>query len=207
MHHPRFATTDFQASSSFHRARQMSVHRHSTWTLVLHWSTVAALIISVACVLLRDVTEAQKLRILLLDAHRQFGLFVLLALGLRLAQRLSGGMLQHREPSKVVRFAAHAAHLAMYVMLFVLPLLGLMANSARGMGVNFLGLVPMPHLVSSDPDVADTLVDYHVWAAWGMLALVVAHIAAALWHHMVRRDGVLVAMLPMLKRRRRYIPR
>jgi cytochrome b561 len=65
--------------------------------------------------------------------------------------------------------------------------------------ISLLGL-PLPNLVQADSDLADTLTDYHVWAAWGMLALVVAHAAAAWWHHAVRRDGVLTAMLPSVRR-------
>jgi cytochrome b561 len=57
--------------------------------------------------------------------------------------------------------------------------------------------------VADDPDLADVLTDWHAWAAWGLLALLAAHIAAALWHHWVRRDGVLAAMLPLLRQRSR----
>jgi hypothetical protein len=59
------------------------------------------------------------------------------------------------------------------------------------------GAVPMPSLVAPDPDVADALVDFHAWGAWALFALVGAHAGAALWHHFVRRDGVLAAMLPI----------
>jgi cytochrome b561 len=59
-----------------------------------------------------------------------------------------------------------------------------------------MGVIPLPALVEADSDLADNLTDAHVMLAWSMLALIVMHIAAALWHHYVRRDGVLIAMLP-----------
>ena len=58
------------------------------------------------------------------------------------------------------------------------------------------GFIPLPDLVAADSDLADTLSDYHIWAAWVLLSLLVPHVLAALWHHYIRRDGVLTAMLP-----------
>jgi cytochrome b561 len=101
----------------------------------------------------------------------------------------------------LLRAAAQLAHLALYAMLLTLPILGLAVCNAHGVDVSVFGLFQLPSLVAADPDLADELTDYHVWAAWGLLALVSAHVVAALWHHAVRRDGVLVAMLPALKRR------
>ena len=75
-------------------------------------------------------------------------------------------------------------------------------TNAHGVALTFLGSVPLPKLLPADSELADTLTDYHVWLAWGLLALVMAHAAAAIWHHFGRRDGVLRAMLPKVAGRR-----
>lgn len=95
-----------------------------------------------------------------------------------------------------LRLAADATHGLLYALLFALPLLGLALSGARGNPVTLFGLGPLPALLQRDLDLADVLADYHVWAAWALLALVSLHALAALWHHFVHRDPVLTAMLP-----------
>jgi cytochrome b561 len=90
----------------------------------------------------------------------------------------------------------------MYGALLALPVLGWATTNAHGVTLKLFGVVPLPRVAIEDPDLADTLSDYHVWAAWALLALVVLHVAAACWHHFVRRDGVLPAMAPWASRRR-----
>ena len=77
-----------------------------------------------------------------------------------------------------------------------LPVVGWVLTSAHGISLNLFGVVHLPQLVAADSELADTLSDYHVWLSWVLLALVVMHVGAALWHHFVRRDAVLKAMLP-----------
>ena len=95
-----------------------------------------------------------------------------------------------------LRRTAGVAHGLLFGLLIALPLLGWALSSAHGITVALLGAVPLPKLVTPDSELADTLSDYHVWLAWGLLVLVGMHVAAAAWHHFVRRDAVLRAMLP-----------
>jgi cytochrome b561 len=159
--------------------------------------TVVAIVAAVAVMFVRDATEDQAWRQVLLEAHRQLGLLVLIGAGVRIAIRLGKGLTDHApDMAALGRWAAKAAHLLMYGVLVALPLLGWAVTSAHGIALTFLGSVPLPKLLSPDSELADTLTDYHVWLAWSLLALVVAHVAAAVWHHFVRRDQVLRAMMP-----------
>ena len=176
--------------------------RHSTWTVALHWSSVVAIVVSVACGLAREVVENDQYRVTLLDIHRQAGLFVLLALALRLTVRFTAGMANHAgDLPPAVRLLALLSHLALYVALLLLPLLGMAVSNAHAVEVKLFGLFGLPSLVEADPDLADILTDFHVWGAWLLLVLVTMHVSAACWHHWVRRDAVLAAMLPFCKRR------
>jgi len=186
-----------------HRTRSKGLNRHSALTLVLHWSTVLAVIVAAASGLAREWVENQPLRILLLQAHEQAGLFVLAALVLRLLNRVVLGFANHAGALPVLmRWAAQLAHLGMYLLLAVLPVLGWVVCSAKAMDLSLFGLVRLPALVQDDPDLAELMIDRHVFAAWTLLTLVVLHVAAAWWHHAARRDGVLVAMLPWRRLRR-----
>jgi cytochrome b561 len=176
--------------------------RQSTATLVLHWSTVLAIVIGVAAVLWREGVEDDALRALLLSVHRQAGNFVMLALVCRLATRFGlGGLVDNAGHLPLaLKWGAHLSHAALYLLLFSLPVLGIAASNAHAVTIWMFGLVRVPALVQADPDLADALTDYHLWASWALLGLVVLHISAALWHHLVRNDGVLVGMMPWLRR-------
>jgi cytochrome b561 len=173
------------------------VGKHPALTIALHWGTFAAIVIAVAAMFARDAIEDKFWRVVLLNVHRQLGLLVLVALGLRLAVRLRHGMRNHAgDMSRWVRWAAQGAHVGLYGLLFALPVGGWALTSAHGIPLALLGVIHLPSLVGADSDLADNLGDYHIWLAWGLLAVVGLHAAAALWHHFVRRDDVLRAMLP-----------
>jgi len=175
--------------------------------VALHWGTVAAILVSVGAMFLRDAIEDTAGRQVLLQIHRQLGLAVLIVVGLRILVRLTRGLADHSAGmSTVMRLAAQGAHILLYSLLVALPLVGWALTSAHGISLNFLGVVHLPQLMAADSELADTLSDYHIWLSWVLLAFVSMHAAAALWHHFVRRDAVLAAMLPgragMMPRRR-----
>lgn len=180
------------------RLSRATASRHAPATIILHWSTVVALVMAVAAIYLRDFTEDKTIRLFLLEGHRQLGLLVMICVPLRIAIRYVLGFAnQTAGMAALLRWVAAMTHLALYAALIALPLVGWAATSAKGIKLWLFGFVPMPGLVAPDPDVADALVDFHTWGAWALFALVTAHAGAALWHHVVRRDGVLAAMLPI----------
>jgi cytochrome b561 len=176
--------------------------KHPALTMALHWGTALALVVAVGAMFLRDATENDTWRLVLLQVHRQLGLLVLAVALWRIGRRFTSRLVQHAlDMTAVTRMAATACHIFLYTMLLSLPLVGWAMTSAHGIRLSFLGIVQLPMLASADSEFADTLSDYHIWLAWGLLALVSAHAAAALWHHFVRRDSVLGAMLPTRLRR------
>jgi cytochrome b561 len=178
--------------------------RHPALTRALHWGTALALVAAVGAMFLRDATENDTWRLVLLQVHRQLGLLVLAVVLWRVVRRFTSPLAQHAPDMTVVlRWAATACHIVLYTLLLALPLVGWAMTSAHGIRLALLGLVPLPMLTGADSEWADTLGDYHVWLAWGLLALAGAHAVAALWHHFVRRDPVLLSMLPARRPRPR----
>lgn len=181
--------------------------KHPMLIVALHWGTVAAILASVGAMFLRDAIEDTAGRQVLLQIHRQLGLAVLIVVGVRILVRLTRSLADHSAGmSAVMRLAVRGAHILLYCLLVSLPLVGWALTSAHGISLNVLGVVHLPQLVAADSELADTLSDYHIWLSWVLLVLVSIHAAAALWHHFVRRDAVLSAMLPgragMMPRRR-----
>lgn len=168
--------------------------------VALHWLTVLCVIAAVTFILTRDQVDGKAVRQWLLEGHRHFGLFVLMLFLARVVIRIRLGKLPHdNQLPRVAHVLAGLTHIALYALLLTLPLLGWALSNAEGKPVHLFGLT-LPALVSADEDLADTLQAWHLNAAWVLLGLVSLHVAAALWHHFVLRDGVLQRMLP--KRRR-----
>ena len=160
---------------------------------LLHWGmsvmVLAMLFVGVGMV------ASMTLRPMLLDLHRPLGIAILLLAVARLANRLL-----HRPPplpADLPRWqaaAAHASHRALYALLFAMPLIGWAMVSAAGNPVVLWSGVALPPIAPHDPTVYTVLRTAHGWLALALFATVLAHLAAALYHAWVRRDGVFEAM-------------
>lgn len=173
-----------------------SVARRPRSLVALHWLTVFCLIVAAALILAREEIDGRALRQWLLEGHRHFGLFVLGLFLARVAMRLRLGRLpSEKSMPGYQRFTAAATHFAMYALLLIQPLLGWALSNAEDKPVHLFGMT-LPALVAADEDWGDRLQTWHADVAWLLLALVLLHVGAAFWHHFVRRDDVLRAMLP-----------
>lgn len=178
------------------------VVRHSPWIIWLHWGTTLAIVVAVAAIYLREATEDQWWRQMFLSLHRQMGLLVLVGLLLRLAARYSVKMADHlADLHQLLRLGARLLQLGLYSLLVIVPVLGWAATNAHAINLNLFGLIPLPNLVAANTDLADTLDDFHKWSSWALGALVLEHTLAALFHHFIRKDQVLAAMLPARRAR------
>jgi cytochrome b561 len=174
-----------------------ATERHPVLVRAFHWASATIIVACAAVVLSREVIEHQPTRQVLIELHRQLGLLVLLCLLGRLITRLRIGMADHsRGAGKIARLAATLAHGAMYGAIACITLLGWALTNAHAGHLRLLEIVPLPNLARADSDLADTLSDWHIFAAWTLLGLIVLHVSAALWHHFRLRDPVLTAMLP-----------
>ena len=177
--------------------------KHPTPLMLLHWGTLLAIVVAVAMVLLREVIDEKAVRKTLLGIHQNAGLFVLLFVFGRIIVRMRYRQLVTAiQLPPLLRLAASATHLALYGLLLALPILGILLANSHGRPVNFLGLFDLPLLIGKNADLGDSLELWHFRAAVTLGAVVAMHAAAALWHHFVRRDGVLLAMLPATSQNR-----
>jgi cytochrome b561 len=169
-------------------------------TIFLHWATLLLILLSAAAIFGRELVDDKAVQGMLMNLHRQAGLLVFILLFLRIMERAfpMNPRVDHGLPF-FLRLMALASHGFIYLLLASLPLMGWALSNARGVDVALLGWVPLPRLVNTDPDLADTLADIHEWAAWALYAVVAVHAGAALWHHYGRKDQVLRTMLPQRK--------
>ena len=91
---------------------------------------------------------------------------------------------------------AHITHWTLYVLIIVTPISGWIYSSSTGFQTVYLGLVPLPDLLAKDPTLKAPLKLLHLSLNYTMAALVAMHVLAALKHHLIDRDSVLLRMLP-----------
>jgi len=133
--------------------------------------------------------------------HRSCGITILGLTLLRLVLRRCGTIppLPADMPA-LQRRAARATAAAFYALLIAQPLLGLAASMLHGDRILVFGGVLVPNLLSPDRPLARQVFHLHGLAATLLLVLIGLHVAAALFHHVIRRDEVLSSMLPAMRR-------
>lgn len=174
---------------------------YTSTAIALHW-LIAALIVG-AFALGWTMTRIpgitpDKLRFY--SWHKWIGVTVLALALLRIVWRAT-----HRAPplpagmSAWQRGAAHAVHVALYLLMIAIPVSGYLYSSAANVPVVYLGLVPLPTVIGPDPVLKAWFKAIHIALDYGLFALVAGHAAAAVKHHWIDRDGLLGRMLPFLK--------
>jgi cytochrome b561 len=173
--------------------------RYHLVAIALHWVLGLALIGLFAVGLYMTGLPFSPERLKLYNWHKWAGVVLLSLSFLRLMWRLT-----HRPPALPLaveiampawqRIAHHATHLGLYALFFAVPLLGWAYSSAAGFSIVLFGLWPLPDFVPVSESLADVLKPLHQWAAYGMAALVVLHVAGALKHQLIDRDGLLRRM-------------
>jgi len=178
-----------------HQAAPAAARWHPA-SIGLHWLLALMILGSLAVGLTMTGLPFSPLRLKLYNWHKWAGVAILALSALRLLWRLT-----HRPPADVPmpawqRRAAHLAHVALYGLFFAVPLAGWAYSSAAGFPVVFFGVLPLPDFVGPDRDLSEVLKAVHRALAYALAAVVVVHVAAALKHHFIDRDGLLLRMMP-----------
>lgn len=173
----------------------MRYTRTARW---LHWLTVAALL-AVGTLGLwigwaPPDDEALKLR--LYNIHESIGILLLPLTLFRLYWRWRHPPPPDLPQPALLHLAAHANHIAFYVLLLTMPVVGFLATNAWGFPLRIFGLLPVPSPLGRHEALAPILTSVHGWMALALGLLVLAHAGAALvWHGVIRQDGLLRRMV------------
>jgi cytochrome b561 len=163
---------------------------------VLHWITalIIALMIPLGVIIGND--WGGPLQDLLYGLHESIGTLLIPLILARLVYRLANPPLPLPDDiAALQQFAAHATHVGLYALLVAQPLVGWIATSASGAPITVLGLFVLPPIAPENHAFSEQLFALHGWIGFAIAALVAAHIAAALYHHVVRKDRVLMRMI------------
>lgn len=185
---------DFSAVTDL-SSRPVSSASYDAISRGLHWCMAALIVAAFALGLTVDVFP-KSWEHAVVETHKVIGIAILLLLLIRFGWRLTHRAPASQESSAALALAARAGHAALYVVMLIVPIIGLVYAIRRGQGFDF-GLFTLPALQAAEPrDVTRPIREWHEWAAYALIALAGLHALAALWHHFIRRDDTLRRMLP-----------
>jgi cytochrome b561 len=178
----------------------MTPARFTPLQRALHW-IMALCILGTLFIGVHMVSTIRPTYLTLIAIHKPLGI-VILALGLiRLGVRLrSGAPPLPRDLPAPMKLAAQLSHVALYALMIGLPLIGWAMLSAGGYPVTLWDGFSLPPIAPQSDGLHTILRVAHVSLALLLFAVILLHVAAALFHALVRRDGVFEAMAGTLTR-------
>jgi cytochrome b561 len=169
----------------------------------LHWLTLLLIAAIFVLAFSIDFATSREQAVALTQLHRSFGVTVwAVTLGRLVWRQFARFPNLPADMPQAMRFAAQWSEYALYALLLIQPILGLLQTNARGDRVDLFFLGQLPALIGKDRPLAKQLLEVHETVGLVLLGLIALHAAAALYHHFWRRDDTLEAMLPQGMRRR-----
>ncbi|MEO7578344.1 MAG: cytochrome b [Massilia sp.] len=163
----------------------------------LHWLIVLLVAIQFVTAFLLPHIGRNTPPSTVINLHFSFGILILVVMAVRLVHRLRHPVpLEARDARPAERFLAKTTHRLFYLILLVGPFLGWASASSHKLPVTLFGILPLPPIAQAGAGWANEAGDIHSTAMWAILWLIGLHAAAAIYHHVIRRDGTLRRMLP-----------
>jgi cytochrome b561 len=164
---------------------------------LLHWLVAIRVLTTAPVAIVMTRVGKGPTQDILYNFHKSLGVLILILMILRLINRLAVGALSADPAIEYWQKAVSSfVHASLYVLLLAMPIVGYIANSAYGAPTPFFGLFNLPPIVGKDEALATQLFTIHRWTGWLVIALVLMHVGAALYHQFIRQDSVLKRMLP-----------
>jgi|SRR5262245_3905039 len=163
---------------------------------VLHWLTAVLVLIQIPLGIAIVNVELGAWKDTLYNGHKSIGAILIPIVLVRLIWRLTHPPLPlPADIPPAQRFAAEAVHWTLYTLLIVQGLVGWIATSAYPAPIPVFGLFELPSIWGENRALAEKLYVVHRVIGIALAVLLVGHIGAALQHHFLRRDRVLMRMI------------
>jgi cytochrome b561 len=169
---------------------------------LLHW-LMAVCIVAMLFIGVGMVSTVMPKYLTLVSIHKPLGIAILVLALIRLAVRLrSGAPPLPADLPAPMKLGAQLSHYALYLLMIGMPLIGWAMLSSAAYPVVLFGGVHLPWILPQSDRLHALLWDAHFYLAFAFFALILLHFAAALFHALVRRDGVFASMAPVSSPRR-----
>jgi cytochrome b561 len=176
--------------------------KYSGLAIFFHWMTALGIFICFPLGLYMADLKLSPTKLQLISYHKWLGVTIFGVLVLRIIWRAFNKPPElPAETPKWQTQMAHLTHLALYALMIAIPLTGWLMSSAKGFTTVYLGLWPLPDLLSKDKELGDLLKETHQLLNYALLVLVTLHIAAAVKHQLFDRDHLMSRMLPSCRKK------
>ena len=172
--------------------------RYTSGAIFFHWAmALLILFVAVSGLLFDDIPK--NIKPWLVNLHAIAGTAILALLIARIWWRI-----KHRPPpdtasmGRLNRQLSSLGHYALYGLMAIVPVLGLVTLFYRGLGMDF-GWFQVGPLLERTPAISRPAGDLHQLTAYALILLALGHIAMAFWHQYVTKDGLLLRMMPATK--------
>jgi cytochrome b561 len=169
---------------------------YSVSARALHWLTAVLVLIMIPLGFVIAHEWGGPYQERLYDLHKSIGALILPLVLVRLLYRL--GHPPAPLPADIpasMQLVAHATHWVLYALLIAQPLIGWIGTSAYPAPMPVFGLFNLPPIWGDDRALSEQLFVVHRWLGIGIAIVVSMHIGGALFHHLVRKDRVLMRMI------------
>lgn len=164
-------------------------------TRLLHWAMAIAIVAMFALGLwMRELDYYSPYYQIAPDLHKSIGILLFVILAFRLLWRLVNPEPNVSELTPLERLASKIVHWGFYPLLFALMIAGYFISTADGRAITVFGLFDVPALVT-EKGLERIAGQIHYYLAFLTIGIASLHAAAALYHHFMKRDGVLLRML------------
>jgi cytochrome b561 len=161
---------------------------------LLHW-LMAVCILAMLFIGIGMISTVTPKYLTLFSIHKPLGITILILAVIRLVLRFRyGAPPLPRDLPEPIKLGAHLSHYGLYALMFAMPLIGWGLLSTGAYPIVLFPGFRLPPILPQSESLHSLLWSAHYYLAFAFFALILAHVAAALFHALVRRDGVFEAM-------------
>ncbi|MBU6234543.1 MAG: cytochrome b [Alphaproteobacteria bacterium] len=172
-----------------------TILKYTAPSRLLHW--LMALLIAAMFTTVWVAEDAPEwLDHTLVNMHKSFGIVLLALIVIRIVARVASPRVEPIKASPAIQKGSHAVHGILYLLLIAMPLSGWAFVSAFGRKIDFFTLTELPAILDTNKELGKAIKEFHEIGANLVLVLVIAHVAAAAYHHFLLKDKLMDRMLP-----------
>jgi len=163
--------------------------------IALHWATAVLVVVQMALAQLWGLWDRPTHRFMVIS-HMSLGVILTAVIAARIVWRFIPGHQVAAVDVGIARVAAKAVHYILYALLVAEAVLGFIFRWSEGKPINFFGLLIPGPFGAWSREAHHQVGEIHEWNGWAIIGIAFLHALAALYHHYVLKDRVLLRMLP-----------
>lgn len=165
-----------------------------------HWVIAAMIIAMFALAWTMEPLPLSKEKLNFYSWHKWLGIIILGLVSFRLIWRLftKAPSTEHTNVPGFINVLAALGHVALYLLLITIPIIGWLRSSTAGYQVVLFEKIPLPNLMAKDQELSKLFSELHELSAFALLFLLAGHIGAVVLHHVKFKDPVLLKMQPAI---------